>query len=187
MRKSLKYFALIVTGMCMLVTIAILYYRVPAWIDPQGESNGSCDSQAIPSISNRRDMIVSGHYTVCDNIIHNSAFYIYLHRSGEPENSQSLVFRYADDPTTPGPQISWRDPITVSISVGNVIQITKLVRQLDGINVVYSIGKQELGQDVWMSWVRTSEVIGLVLLVMLGLMAVLCFAIVRSIRNERRA
>ncbi len=185
MLKALKYFALAICATCILAILPVLYL-LPRQFDPQGRANGSCFVNALPVVANGAGMSVTGHHTICDNMIHTSAIFVYLHKSGEPDSSRSLIFRYADDPLVAPPKIKWVNASTVSVSVGNVSQVTKQVSSLDGIHIVYSIGKEEFSREAWERSGYDLRLLEVGLFAATLTLLALCWFLVRSLRRSRR-
>ena len=126
-----------------ILAILFYFYLLPGLLDPQGDVRSGCIRDDLPTISNGAGMVVSGHHTYCDDVVHDSAVYVYLHKQEDAESRSTLIFRYADKPDVSDPRFEWNDHSTLSISVGDVIQISKMTSSKDGIKINYSIGKEE--------------------------------------------
>ena len=182
-RKASQYLALTI---CIIVMLGMLYflYLVPDRLDPQGANSGSCFQEALPTAANQTGLIVSAHRTYCDDFLHDSAVYVYLHRAGEPERRGSLVFRYGDYPNVASPKFEWTSNSELSISVGDVVQVTKMLSSVDGVRIVYSIGKEEYPRERWKEFtLELKAIAAIVVILMLG-MAYVCKIIFDSLRRE---
>ena len=186
MRSILKNAWLSFCAVAILTALPLLYL-VSERLDPQGGSNSSCISEPLPPVSNGSGIIVSGHHTVCDNIVHDSAIYLYLHKAGGADTPSSLIFRYADDPSTALPKMEWKDNNSVLISVGDVVQVTKLVESFDGINIRYSIGREQIPREAWGLNVRHLEYLFALLVAVLVTAVVSGAFLIKSIIRDRRA
>jgi hypothetical protein len=185
-KRVLKYFTLMMAVVLILVMLSF-FYILPDRLDPQGRSSASCNNEALLSLLNSAGMIVTAHYTLCDDVVHDSAIYVYVHKSEEPESRQTLVFRYADYPTVAPPKIEWIDNSTLFISVGDVSQITKMLTDVEGVKIVYTIGKEEYPRDAWQKHIDKLKLsAAFIFALMLGLIYV-CKKIVSSILKSKRS
>jgi hypothetical protein len=169
MKLIAKYIALLIS---VLIIFGMLcyFYILPDRLDPQGVGSASCFVDEFPVIPNGNGMLASAHHTLCDDVVHDSAIYVFVYKSGGSESPHSLVFRYADYPTVAPPKIEWVDKSTLSISVGDVSQVTKMLTFVEGVKIVYSIGKEEYPRDAWQKHVDTLKIFSaLVFVLMLGL------------------
>jgi hypothetical protein len=185
MRSTLKYLWLLSCVVTILAALPILYFGLIK-LDPQGAQNGSCFSEPLPPTLNGRGMVASGHHTFCDDIIHDSAVYIYLHKAGDADAPNSLIFRYADDGTTAPAKIEWKDANTLSIAVGAVLQVTKLVESVDGVAIRYAIGREPVPREAWDADVRHLEYFLGFLIAVLVLAALSGALVIKSIAGDRR-
>jgi hypothetical protein len=134
-------------GAAVVIRVLVV---LPARLDPQGRSSSACIASSLAPAGNVAGMEATGHLTVCDSMfVHDSATYIYLHRQHERENPQSLVFRFFDDPYAAAPVVKWISPSQLSISVESVDLVTKMVSSYEGIEIVYSIGREKEQREMW--------------------------------------
>ncbi len=85
-------------GFAASLGIIFLLYCLASALDPQGDGNDICVKDPLLAVPGGQGMLVSGHQTLCENFIHDSAIYLYLHKAGEIDDPASLFFRYHDDP-----------------------------------------------------------------------------------------
>jgi hypothetical protein len=189
-RLLLKYFGLALCCGCVVLT-AYFFARLPDYLDPQGiapkDMNAeSCFSAALPDVAGGDGLVVSGHHTYCDNFIHDSAVYVYLHRVNEPADRRHLVFRYSDYAWLPEPKIRWTGTSALYISVGPVVEVTKEVSSMEGVRITYSIKSEQYSRrDADREVYDVLLLAGGVLLFGI-LMAILSWRLIRSIRRGRR-
>ncbi len=152
---------------------------------PADEYAESCFSTVLPNVAGGDGFIVSGHHTYCDDIIHDSAVYVYLHRATESDDRRHLVFRYADNFLVPEPKIVWTGKSTLSISVGPVVAVTKEVSSLEGVRITYSVKREQYPRSDMEADTHEMELlVGGVLLFGI-LMAIVSWRLIRSIRQGR--
>lgn len=181
----LRYLLLLCSSAAILVVLSVLYIA-PERLNPQGGQNDSCFSEPLQPVFNGSGMVVSGHHTFCDNVVHDAAIYLYLHEAGGTDSPSSLIFRYADDPNTSPPTIEWKDAHTISISVGDVVQITRLIEFVDGIRIDYDIGREKFHRDAWGSHVRKLKYIFAALAFSLILLAISFVLSIKAIVKNGR-
>ena len=110
--------------------------------DPEGEASSSCLREELPSMPNGRGKVITGHATFCDDFVHDSAYYFYLHDDGERDSSASLFFRFGDGDGNE-PIIEWSGPSSVRVSVGKVSEVTKALDAISGVLISYDIGEKK--------------------------------------------
>jgi hypothetical protein len=177
-----------VIGLVVLLGFIRFFAVLPDRLDPQGSGDGSCAHSAFPAVTSGTGMEISGHLTVCDDLIHDvGATYLYLHKSGESESRQSLIFRFADDPHAGPPAAKWVNASQLVISVESVEQVSKAVPSFDGVSITYVVGREKEGREEWPKQVRriesTAIVVAALMIALLLLMVWLWF----SIRRDRRS
>jgi hypothetical protein len=174
----------------MFAAAGLLYLvALPGRLDPQGEVNRSCFSEALPSVPGVNGMLVSGHETYCDSFIHDSATYVYLHRAGAKDGSGNLILRYGDHygAASRSPVIQWTDASTLSVSLGRVGLITKMVSVVDGVRIVYSVAGEDYPRSDWAAHVHDEKVIALSVSAFELALLALCWRLIVAIRRRRRA
>lgn len=137
-----KYFLLMVV-IVVLVLLMYLSYSQYKSHDPQGGNSAWCDSEKLPSVPNGSGMVVTAQNTVCSGFGGSSAIYVHLHKIAEVDSSETLVFRYSDKPEVEPPKIEWTTNSSVRITVGNVIEVSKQLSSMEGVNIIYDIGKAD--------------------------------------------
>lgn len=108
--------------------------------DPQGAENSDCMHAEKFSNPGPADMSISGHTTVCSPPTASIATYVYVHPTGLLPTSKNLVFRYSQRGTTEVPKIRWIDSEHVLVEARRVESISKEVKQLDSVSIMYKIG-----------------------------------------------
>jgi hypothetical protein len=182
----LKYFALALCVICLLISLFFLY-RFPGYLDPQGGGeDGSCFSLALPAIPNGSGLVVSGHHTMCDDIIHSSAVYVYLRRSGEVDDSRHLIFRYLHEDGEAEPRATWTSKSTLSISVGTVVLVSKAVPSLEGVSISYAVKHEKYPRSDEERETRTLKIVAVGFFILGVAMITLCVIIIRSLRRGSR-
>ena len=185
-----KYSALLICALCVLI-ILFFFSRLPNALDPQGEARGdNCIVEELPPISNGAGMIATGHVTLCDNIVHDVATYIYVHRLGKEDSRRSLVFRFGnenDGTDDDVPKITWVGRSTLHISVGHVSEVSKQIDSLDGVKISYSIGKEDFPREYSDRYDKETIHIAEVMFVLLLVLIYVCVIFARSILKQHRA
>ncbi len=182
-RKLFGSLALAACGVGVLVTL-VVFFRLPALFDPQGGNNGSCFDDALGQISNGSGMIVSGHYTLCDDYFHSSGVYLYLHGSAEPDRRENLILRYSNDCCGGArPKIAWHGAGALTIAIGNVDQVTKLVPSLRGVHIDYAVGSEAVPRSAWPDHIHHIQVLAVGLVALDIALIFLSRAILRSVRR----
>jgi len=152
LRKFGRYFLLALSILSVLIALNWLYVDVAPMLDSLGPTNGAdCDSRGdFPSVPNGAGMIATGHSTGCAFFLLGTAFttYIYVHRAGEPDSANSLVFRFDESPdSSEDPKLIWSDASNLRISVPEVSAVTKRRTSINGVNISYSIVKEEVSLE----------------------------------------
>lgn len=170
------------------LAIAAIVFILFTMLRPQdslGEANENCDRTDLPSVPNGAGMEGTAHVTSCGYFIAHGddATYFYLHRAGEKDTSQSLVFRYDNiHGGQPTPQIVWSDSSTVHISVSQVGEVTKQVPSTDGVKILYSVGLEDTPAGSSATLVRCTAA---ALFVLLYFLVKACVLTLRSLRKEK--
>ncbi len=187
-RRLVVALKILVLLSCVTVVLMSLWFfcRVPSLLDPQGEVSSVCKRLRLSPSSNGKGLIVTGYYSVCDDISHDSAVYVHLHTVAERETRDTLIFRYFDYPLANPPQFRWLSPSSLVISVGAVEMITKMVTSHSGAHIGYSIRQELHPRDT------SNSVMGLVPYVIgLLLLDIALFflgkSIVRSLRRPQKS
>lgn len=178
--------AICLVGIFVCVRFLVL---LPDRLDPQGTSNSICAVAPLASVENGGGMEVTAHLTVCSGgFVHDSATYIYLHKKGEQETPERLVFRFSNDPYAGPPIVKWADPSHVTVSVDSVELVTKIVPSHQGVEIAYLIGREKGDraqvQHELVGLKRTAIGSGVVALVLLVLAGWLGFSIRRDWRTR---
>lgn len=126
-----------VLSLGMLFSLFLWYKH----LDPQGDPDYGCGFKEFPAVSNNANLIVTAHNTICG--FGDSNIYVYVHSISENESKKTLVFRYDDTLLDEPPKIEWINSSTLHISVGHVNEISKLIPEIGGVKVLYTIGKVE--------------------------------------------
>lgn len=127
-----------------LLYVGYVWYQS---LDPQGEATDNCEKVELPSVPNGAGMVVTAHNTACSGYAGSSAIYVYVHKVGEVESSDSLVFRYFESSSEGPPKIEWTNSNALRISVGEVSEVTKQLNSMDGVAISYAIGGEEFPRD----------------------------------------
>ncbi|MFZ6656233.1 hypothetical protein [Undibacterium sp. TJN19] len=183
-RKTLKYFALALCVLCA-VGISFYFYLLPNMLDPQGKSSSSCMHDKLPQVANGSGLIASAHYTVCDTSSSDSAVYVYVHKSTEPESKEFLVFRYFDKSSAAPPEINWLNKSILQISVAEVDQVTKMLNNLEDVKIVYHIGKENRSFESWRQDKKKMKIISGLAFIFLCFLIFGLIKIVRSLQRPR--
>jgi hypothetical protein len=171
----------------MIAALSFLYF-LQARLDPQGNAGGGCIVEPISSIPNQSGtMVVSTRRTVCDDVVHDSAVYVYLHKPRESHDSKSLILRYADDFRSGSPTIIWLDDSHLSIATGDVTLITKMISELSNINIVYAVGRESIPRSAWQAQVRDMELIAVGLIIFMTTALSLIAILIRSFYRDNRS
>ena len=105
-----------------------------------------------------------------------------MHKSGEEDSRKSLVFRFANAANLDDPLITWTDSSDLRISVSEVGEVTKQVAAIDGVKILYSIGKERAPAG---ETDRIRRRIAGVLFLLLLFLTATCVLLVRSIRKHK--
>ena len=177
---------LAVCALCVVFTL-FCFSRLPGAMDPQGGETASCVNEDIRPVSNDAGMIAAAHVTSCDNFVHDRATYVYVHRSGTNDSRKSLVFRFGNADDTDSPAMTWIDKSTLHISIGHVSEVSKQISHIDGVEITYSIGKEDFPREDSARAGREVKHLAEGMSVVLLLLIWVCVILVRSIVRERMA
>jgi hypothetical protein len=161
------YFLLGLSILGILIALKRLYGDLYPLLNWQGEINGSCDLRSdLPSVPNGIGMVAKAHVTGCEawplpSIAYTT--YIYVHRVGEPDSAKSLVFRFyaASDDL----KIVWTDDSNLHISISEVGDTSKQITSIGGVNISYSIDKEENSPEEIARLVKHDEELSFVWLI----------------------
>jgi hypothetical protein len=95
--------------------------------------------------------------------------------------SSSLILRYDGGEA---PKIRWASSSTLAISVGDVDDVTKMVPILDGIHIVYSVGREKFSRSDFIEEVQHLKIAAVCVLVFDLLLIIICRALIVSIRRR---
>ncbi len=120
---------------CLVISEGARRYNDWVNYDPQGESNFFCIREEFPAVAGGDRHVVTAHRTDCDVIAKDSLTYIYLHYAEVSDRARNLIFRYDGG----DPEIVWKGPGEISITVDGASYIDKQVANLGGIKIDYTI------------------------------------------------
>jgi hypothetical protein len=181
--KVVRYFLLSAS----IFGIAIVLFGLSIMLRPRdslGEADGNCARQDFPSIPNGNGMIATSHLVDCTYFIAHGeeTTFVYVHRSDEKDSRGSLVFRFANAGNLDIPFLTWSDSSDLRISVSQVGEVTKQVPAIEGVKILYSIGKEDAPAG---ETDRIRKRIAGVLFLLLLLLTATCVLSVRSIRKHK--
>jgi hypothetical protein len=178
-----RYFFLAVSVLGIAMVLFGLYIMLRPR-DSLGNANDSCARQDFPSIPNGSGMVATSHTIDCTYFIAHGeeTTFVYVHKKGQEDRKESLVFRFANASNVDDPLITWSDNLDLHISVSEVSEVTKQLAAIDGVNIIYAIGKQDAPAGESDSIMRRTAGVLFVLLIFLVAIFVLC---VRSIRKHK--
>ena len=132
-------FAVVGAGIVLLIRFGIwfisnLFAFHDHW-DPQGDANFWCIKTELPSVSNEKGWVVTAHWTDCDTLAKDSVIYVYLRRTGQPDKSYNLIFRYDGN----NPEVRWTDESHVHITAQHVSDVSKQVTRLWNFDITYDL------------------------------------------------
>jgi hypothetical protein len=112
---------------------------------------------------------------------------VYLHPAGDREGGGSLILRYEEDYPGALPIVKWLGADTLSISVGSVSGITKLVSSLYGVHIIYAVGKELHPRSEWVIRARNLKLITAGVAIFDLVLLAWCRVIIVSIRKKSLA
>jgi hypothetical protein len=172
-----------VSGLGVAIILFGLYKTLRP-IDALGEASGNCVREDFSPLPNGSRLVATANLTSCDFfIIHgDQTTYIYVNKEGTKENGKSLVFRFNNFDHLDRPEIIWSDKSTLHIAVPAVGEVTKQVAAIDGVKILYLIGKEDTpaGQSD-----RIRRRIGGVLFALLIFLTAICVMTARSIQKQK--
>lgn len=179
--KIALYLLLTVSGVSMAVILLGLYGTLRP-IDTLGEASDNCAREDFSPVPNGSGFVATAHLTSCGYfIIHGDATtYIYVHPEGTKEGRKSLVFRFSNFDHFDPPEIMWSDKSSLHISIPAVGEVTKQIATIDGVKILYSIGKEDVPAG---ASDRTRRRIALLLFVSLVFLAAICVITAKSIQK----
>jgi hypothetical protein len=175
------YSLLTVCGAGIAVILLGLYGTLRP-LDALGEDSDNCVRQDFSPVPNGSGLIATAHSTSCDYfIIHgDQTTYIYVNKEGTKEGRKSLVFRFDNFGHLDPPEIMWSDKSSLHIYVRAVGEVTKQIATINGVRILYSIGKEDVpaGESD-----RNRRHIALLLSVVLVFLTAICVMTAKSIRK----
>lgn len=179
--KIALYLLLALSGVGVAVILLGLYGTLRP-IDALGEASDNCAREDFSSVPNGSGLVATAHFTSCGYfIIHGDATtYIYVHPEGTEDGRTSLVFRFSNFDHFDPPEIMWSDKSSLHISVPAVGEVTKQIATIDGVKILYSIGKEDVPAG---ASDRTRRRIALLLLVSLVFLTAICVITAKSIQK----
>jgi hypothetical protein len=165
--KFVRYFLVVLSILGILIALHRLYGDLYPLLNWQGEIDGSCDLRSdLPSVPNGTGMVAKAHVTGCEawplpSVAYTT--YIYVHRVGEPDSANSLVFRFyaASDDLN----IVWADDSNLHVSISEVGDTSKQITSIGGVKISYSIDKEESSPEEIARLVRHDEAVSFVWLI----------------------
>jgi hypothetical protein len=117
--------------------------------DSLGRASSNCGRQDFPTVPNGSGMTATAHLVDCSYGIAHGAdtTFVYVHKVGENDTRQSLIFRFANAGNLNRPRMAWSDDSTLHILVSEVGEVTKQVASLDGVKISYAIGKEDMSRE----------------------------------------
>lgn len=130
-------------------------------------------------------MIATAHFTSCTyGFAHGlETTYVYVHKAGEKDRRESLVFRFDNGSNLDEPQITWIDNLNLHISVAAVGEVTKQIASINGVKISYSILREDVSREESLSF-RTHY--AKILFAWLTFLAGIFALTVRSILKQKR-
>jgi hypothetical protein len=152
--------------------------------DALGVANGDCAQGELRAVPNGAGIVATSHVTSCSfGLAHGAeTTYVYLHKSGEKDTADSLVFRFANAGNLYSPELVWTDSSTLHISVTELGEVTKQIADREGVKISYSIGKEDMSSEEDAKERKRDAEASFVWLIFL---ATICILTVWSIYKER--
>jgi len=136
--------------------LGVMGYKWISW-DPIGEVSdngwrnfwGPCEKREILSIPNGKGEIATLRLSECPIVYVDvdRSYFVFLHKRQELNKKWNLVFRYKVNINEKNsqPKIMWITNSSLKITVGsdNILQVTKQLRHIEGIDIVYDLGRAE--------------------------------------------
>jgi hypothetical protein len=171
-----------VCGIAVVVYLLILHGS----LDQLGEANENCVYGDLGSVANGAGLLATAHDTACTYFIAHGGetAYVYVHRTGDPDEAKSLVFLFDESQTgTPVQlQLVWRDNVTLHISVPRVGEVLKQRNSIGAVKISYSIGEEEIPRGESAKLRR--HILAILAAVLIFLVGV-CVAAARSILKQK--
>lgn len=145
MWKIALYLSLTVSGVGVAAVLLGLYGTLLP-IESLGEASDNCAREDFAPVPNGYGLVATAHFTTCDYfIIHgDQTTYIYVNKEGTKDGRKALVFRFSNFDHLDPPEIAWSNKSTLHISVPAVGEVTKQIATIDGVKILYSIGKEDV-------------------------------------------
>jgi hypothetical protein len=179
--KVVRYLLLVVSALGIVV-VSVFLFNLFRPLDSLGEANDHCARQDFPSVPNGGGMVATVHLVDCTYGLAHGAetTFIYVHKSGEKDSEESLVFRFDNLGNLDVPQITWSDNSSLYISITEVGEVTKQVNSVDGMKIGYSIGKIDVSPQ---EYSKLTQRYGEILFAVLVFLGAICGLSIRSIRK----
>ncbi|HTV60311.1 MAG TPA: hypothetical protein VMJ93_15670 [Verrucomicrobiae bacterium] len=172
---------LAVSGIGVVVILLGLYGTLRP-LDALGDASDSCAREDFAPVPNGAGLVATTHFTTCGwFIVHgDETTYVYVNKQGTEDSRKSLVFRFSNFGHLDPPQITWSNKSTLHVFVPAVGEVTKQIATIDGVTILYSIGKEDVpaGESG-----RTRRRVALLLSVSLVFLTTICVISVKSIRK----
>jgi hypothetical protein len=131
--------------MCVLALVFVLRKALNDGDPKEGETDCGVAREYAPSIPNGAGKLAIAHITDEDcDLAHSDVTFVHVRKLGEGDTRRSLVFKYEGDVGSYFPEMEWTDKSTLHISVGNISEVMKQVDSVDGVKIVYAIGREEI-------------------------------------------
>jgi hypothetical protein len=181
--KIARYFLLTVSVLGIALVVIDLY-AVLRPQDPLGVANYDCIKGDLSSVPNGSGLVATAHVTSCSfGLAHGAeTTYAYVHKAGEIDSKESLVFRFANAGNLYRPQMVWNDDSSLHISVSEVGEVTEKVTSKEGVKISYSIGKEDMSREESIRLrIHNAEISSAWLM----LFVTICVLSARSIRRQK--
>jgi hypothetical protein len=181
--RVMRYFFLTGSVLGIAVTLFGLYIMLRPR-DSLGNANDNCARQDFPSIPNESGTVATSYTIDCTYFIAHGeeTTFVYVHKTGQEDSRKSLVFRFANASNVDDPLITWSDGSDLRISVSEVGEVTKQLAVIDGVKILYSIGKEDAPAG---ETDRIRKRIAGVLILLLLFLTATCVLSARSIRKHK--
>jgi len=181
--KVARYLMLAVSVLGIAVVLDNLYIVLRPQ-DRLGEASNNCIKGDLPSVPNGSGMVATAHVASCSfGLAHGAeTTYAYVHKTGDKDSRESLVFRFANAGNLYRPQMVWSDNSSLHISVSEVGEVTEQVTSKEGVKISYSIGKEDMSREESLRLRMHDAEISFVWLIFL---TAICVLSARSIRKQK--
>jgi hypothetical protein len=175
-------------GLYLLLTLSIFVVsslvKLRNSLDPKGEADENCMLLDLGSVPNGAGLVANAHLTSCGYFIAHGGetTYVYVHRVGEPDERESLVFRFDTTENGQPPQLVWTDNQTLHITFSRVAEVRKELSSIGTVKISYSIGEEEIarGESAKLAR-RVAAILSAVLMFLIGI----CVLTARSLLRQK--